>query len=153
VKHPRTALAVILLVVSLASCKSGGSSFKTKKQRAREAVEALEMTCRNARLERHAEQDTLLLQKRSAVFAVDSLDYEDQPVYRRRLNDAWEDCAYYDGYQIVRKALEPNGHPLTEEEIHHLSHHDAIEVIAADEFLKETKDRKELDNMYPYPNE
>jgi hypothetical protein len=144
-------ILILLLAVLIASCKSGGSDVESKKQRAREAVEALETSC--GKPEGHGGRVALFEQQRRAREEVDALDYEVQPAYRRRLNEAWEGCAYDNAYQIVRKTLEPNGHPLTEQEIHHLSHQEAIRVEAAYEILKETKDRKQLENEYPYPDD
>jgi hypothetical protein len=153
VKRLWPVLTVFLLVGFILSCKSGSSPFETKKQHTREAIDSLEASCRKARAEGHGARSMFLGQQLNAKVEVDSLNYEDQPIYRRRLNEAWEDCAYYNGYQTVRKTLEPNGHPLTDEEIHRLSHHETIEVEAAYGFLKETKDRKELGNEYPYPDD
>jgi hypothetical protein len=148
----RVLLGILLLVPLIsASCRSVGSHFETKRQRAREAIEALEVSC--LKPEEHGGGLALLKQQSSAKARVDSLDYEDQPVYRRRLNEAWEGCARYKRYQEVRRTLEPNGHLLTEAEIRHLSHKDAIEVEAAFEFLDGSKDRKWVGNMYPYPDD
>jgi hypothetical protein len=150
----RVLLGVLLLVLAIFTCcKSVGSHFQTKKQRAREAIEALEASCRKAEVERQGVPAYLREQRFSAWNHVDQLDYEDQPVYRRRLNDAWEGCAYFNAYRIVRRTLEPHGHPLTEEEIRHLSHKETIEVEAAYEALDETKDRKKSWNEYPYPDD
>jgi hypothetical protein len=53
----------------------------------------------------------------------------------------------------VRPTLEPNGHPLTEEEMRHLNYKATIKAQAAIEFLKGTKDRKDVVNSYPYPDD
>jgi predicted ATPase len=135
--QPRTVLTLVpLLVVLIVSCES-------KRQRAREAIEAVEASCQRAK--EHGGIDAALAGQMSAKVAVEELDYEAQPPYRDRLNEAWKPCADYTTRKVVEDALKPKGRPLT--------HKEEIKKEAAYEFLEEHARKRSRTDLYPYPDD
>ena len=145
-KKTWVALAAVAVLALLAVLRTTGalpSLFKSKKQRAREAIEGVQASCMRA--VEHGGIDVALGRQYEAKAAVEALDYEDQPPYRERLNGAWKPCADYNARQTVGDILKPKGRPLT--------HDEEIRREAALEFLEEHAKRRSSTDLYPYPDD
>jgi hypothetical protein len=140
------ALAAVLVLALLAVLWTTGalpSLLKTKKQRAREAIEAVEVSC--TRAAEGGGIDVALDRQYQAKTVIEALDYEDQPPYRERLNEAWKPCADYWARQTVRDILEPKARPLSRDEL--------IAREAALEFLENHAKKRSRADLYPYPDD
>jgi len=84
---------VVVVILSLVVVFGYWAAGLLKKQRARDAIESVETSCLLA--QEHGGVDVALLRQFEAKSRIEALDYEDQPLYRTKLNEAWEDCIDY----------------------------------------------------------